>query len=94
MAIWNKPKYTLIRIVRKKEIPDGLWTKCPSCGEIIFKKKLEENLKVCPKCDYHFTLSAEERINMLVDPQSFEEMDRFLVSPDPLQFEGPKSYKQ
>lgn len=94
MAIWNKPKYTLIRIVRKKEIPDGLWTKCPSCGEIIFKKKLEENLKVCPKCDYHFTLSAEERINMLVDPQSFEEMDRFLVSPDPLQFEGPKPYKQ
>ncbi len=94
MAIWNKPKYTLLRIAKKKEIPDGLWTKCPTCGEIIFKKKLEENFKVCPKCDYHFTLSAEERINILVDPQSFEEMDRFLVSPDPLQFEGPKPYKQ
>lgn len=94
MAIWDKPKYTLLRIAKKKEIPDGLWAKCPSCGEIIFKKKLEENLKVCPKCDFHFTLSAQERIKFTLDEGSFEEMDRFLVSPDPLNFEGPKPYKQ
>lgn len=94
MAIWDKPKYTLLRIAKKKEIPDGLWAKCPSCGEIIFKKKLEENLKVCPKCDFHFTLSAQERIKYTLDEGSFEEMDRFLVSPDPLNFEGPKPYKQ
>ncbi|RKY37814.1 MAG: acetyl-CoA carboxylase carboxyl transferase subunit beta [Candidatus Omnitrophota bacterium] len=94
MAIWDKPKYTLIRIAKKKEIPDGLWVKCPSCGEIIFRKKLEENLRVCPKCDYHFTLSADERIKLTLDSGTFEEMDRLLVSPDPLNFQGPKPYKQ
>ncbi|MCD6080325.1 MAG: acetyl-CoA carboxylase carboxyltransferase subunit beta [Candidatus Omnitrophica bacterium] len=94
MAIWDKPKYTLIRIAKKKEIPDGLWVKCPSCGEIIFRKKLEENLRVCPKCDYHFTLSADERIKITLDSGTFEEMDRLLVSPDPLNFQGPKPYKQ
>lgn len=94
MAFWGKPKYTLIRIARKKDIPAGLWVKCPSCGDIIFRKKLEENLKVCPKCDHHFPLNAEERVRLTVDSDTFEEMDRELISPDPLNFQGPKSYKE
>ncbi len=94
MPFWGKPKYTLVRITRKKDIPPGLWVKCPSCGGIIFSKKMQENLKVCPKCEYHFTLSAEERIQNLIDAGSFQEMDRELVSPDPLDFQGPKPYRE
>ena len=71
-----------------------MWVKCPSCGEIIFKKKLEENFKVCSRCDYHFTLSARERVGLTLDKDSFQEMDEHLISPDPLSFQGPKSYKE
>ncbi len=94
MSFWGKPKYTLVRIARKKDMPAGLWSKCPSCGEIVFRKKIEENLKVCSKCNYHFTLRAEERIHLTVDKGSFEEMDRYITSPDPLNFQGPRSYKE
>ncbi len=92
MSFWGKPKYTLVRIARKKDIPAGLWSKCPSCGEILFKKKIEENLKVCTRCDYHFTLKADERINLIVDKGSFKEIDRAIFSTDILNFQGPKSY--
>ena len=94
MSFWGKPKYTLVRIARKKDMPAGLWSKCPSCGEIVFRKKIEENLKVCSKCNYHFTLRAEERIRLTVDKGSFEEMDKNIISPDPLNFQGPRSYKE
>jgi len=94
MSFWGKPKYTLVRIARKKDMPAGLWSKCPSCGEIVFRKKFEENLKVCSKCNYHFTLRAEERIHLTVDKGSFEEMDKYITSPDPLNFQGPRSYKE
>mgnify|MGYP001566216707 CR=1 FL=1 len=66
MALFGKPKYTVVKI-RKREIPEGLWTKCQECGQPIYKKALEENLKVCPKCNYHFTMTAHERLEMLVD---------------------------
>jgi acetyl-CoA carboxylase carboxyl transferase subunit beta len=92
MPIFGKPKYTLVRLAKKKAMPDGLWTKCPECGEIIFNKNLNENLKVCPKCSYHFFLTAQERINLLLD--EFEEMDKDLFPSDPLKFEGPVNYKQ
>src|SRR5688572_2223078 len=77
---------------RKRDIPKGLWTKCEGCGEIIYNKTLEENLRVCPKCDYHFTLGADERIRALADPGTFQEMDADLRTKDPLKFCGPKSY--
>lgn len=93
MALFGKPKYTIVR-VKKKEIPDGLWTKCEGCSEVLYNKTLEENLKVCPKCGYHFTLGAYERINMLLDNDSFEECDKDLMSDDPLDFKGPKTYKE
>ncbi len=93
MALFGKPKYTLVRI-RKREIPEGLWTKCEECSEIIYNKVLEENLKVCPKCQYHFTLAAGERIQQLVDSGAFQEFDSQLRSVDPLEFKGPKTYLQ
>jgi len=75
MPIFGKPKYTIVKVSKKKEMPEGLWTKCEECGEIIYNKALEENMKVCPKCNYHFVLGAQERIAMLLDSGSFEERD-------------------
>jgi acetyl-CoA carboxylase carboxyl transferase subunit beta len=79
---------------RKKEIPEGLWTKCPKCTSMVFDKELDENLKVCPKCGYHFQISARERIHSLVETCSFEEMDAEMVSVDVLEFTGVASYKE
>ena len=93
MAIFGRPKYTVVR-VRKKDIPEGLWTKCEECGEIIYNKALEEDLKVCPKCQHHFTLTAQERIQQLLDPGSFQELDSQLRPTDPLGFKGPKTYTE
>ena len=81
-----------VRLVKRRDIPEGLWTKCEECGEIIYNKTLEEDAKVCPKCDYHFTLSAKERVGQLIDEGTFKEMDRLLTSGDPLKFRGPKAY--
>jgi acetyl-CoA carboxylase carboxyl transferase subunit beta len=92
MALFGKPKYTIVRL-KKKEIPDGLWTKCEECSETLYNKTLEENFKVCPKCDYHFVLNANERISLLIDKDTFVEYDEDMVSADPLDFKGPKTYK-
>lgn len=67
-------------------LPDGLWTKCPKCGEILFSKELERNLKVCNKCGYHFRLRAAERLAITVDDGSFVEMDADLITTNPLDF--------
>lgn len=93
MALFGKPKYTVVKI-RKKEMPEGLWTKCQECGQPIYKKALEENLKVCPKCQYHFTVSARDRLDMVVDKDTFKECDALLSSVDPLGFKGIKAYRQ
>jgi acetyl-CoA carboxylase carboxyl transferase subunit beta len=91
MALFGKPKYTIVRL-KKKEIPDGLWTKCEECSDILYNKTLEENLKVCPKCGYHFVLSSQERLNMLLERDSFQEFDAQMSPLDPLGFKGPKTY--
>ncbi|MCK9571686.1 MAG: acetyl-CoA carboxylase, carboxyltransferase subunit beta [Candidatus Omnitrophica bacterium] len=93
MSLFGKPKYTTVRL-KKKEIPNGLWTKCESCSETLYNKTLEENAKVCPKCNYHFILTAWERLNVLLDKDTFQEMDKDMISVDPLDFKGPKTYKQ
>src|SRR5580692_6207713 len=77
---------------RKREIPEGLWTKCPKCSTMVFDKELDENLKVCPKCQHHFTISARERIHALVETCSFEEYDPLMESVDVLQFTGVEPY--
>ena len=88
----SKLKVSTIRVLRRKDMPEGLWTKCDKCGEIIYHKTLEEDYKICPKCDHHFTLSATERVAQLADAGTFKEMDKNLVSSDPIKFRGPKSY--
>ena len=93
MALFGKPKYTIMRL-KKREMPDGLWTKCEGCSEALYNKTLEENFKTCPKCGHHFTLGAYERIATLLDKDSFEEFDRDMSPSDPLNFKGPKTYKE
>ena len=94
MSIFGKPKSPTTSIPQKqrKGVPDGQWVKCEDCGEIIYKKTLDENCKVCPKCNFHFTLSAPERISQFTDEGSFEEFDKDMKSCDPLGFKGPKAY--
>ena len=77
---------------RKKDIPEGLWTKCPKCEHMIYDKELDENLKVCLKCGHHFPIGSRERIHSLVATCSFEEMDAEMVSVDVLKFTGVASY--
>jgi acetyl-CoA carboxylase carboxyl transferase subunit beta len=79
---------------RKREIPEGLWTKCPKCATMVFDKELDENMKVCPHCQYHFPIGARERIHSLVETCSFEEMDADMTSVDILQFKGVAAYKE
>ncbi|MCK4851880.1 MAG: acetyl-CoA carboxylase carboxyltransferase subunit beta [Candidatus Omnitrophica bacterium] len=86
----KKPK--IVSGARKKDIPGGLWTKCPECGELLFSKKLKENLEVCPKCDYHFRVGAYERINIVLDGGTFREIHGNMRSKDPLKFKGPRDY--
>jgi len=90
----RKPKYTIVKVAKKRDIPDDLWTRCGECSELIYNKKLDEALRVCPKCSFHFTLGARERINLLMDEGSFIEMDADMETLDPLNFEGPKTYKE
>ena len=90
--MFRKPKYTKVTVSKKKDMPGGLWTKCEDCGEIIYNKKLKENLFICPKCNFHFTLGIEQRIESLLDKGSFKEYYRDLETLDPLDFKGPKTY--
>ncbi len=77
---------------KKREIPEGLWTKCPKCSTMIYDKELDDNLKVCHHCNHHFSIRARERIHALVETCSFEEMDADMVSVDMLSFTGVESY--
>jgi acetyl-CoA carboxylase carboxyl transferase subunit beta len=76
----------------KRVRTEGLWLKCDSCGQIIWKKALDENLQVCPRCEHHFRLDARARLAVLFDDGVYEELDPDLVSTDPLHFVDSKSY--
>lgn len=91
-ALVRKPKLSTGKS-RKRDIPEGLWTKCPKCSTMLYDKELDENLKVCMKCNHHFPIGARERIHSLVETCSFEEMDADLESVDVLRFTGVASYK-
>ncbi|NWF75747.1 MAG: acetyl-CoA carboxylase carboxyltransferase subunit beta [Nitrospirae bacterium] len=91
MAWFKKTKE--LKAEKKGKIPEGLWVKCEGCKEIIYKKEIEKNLKVCPKCNYHFRISARERLKLLVDEGSFVEINEGLESVDPLHFNDKISYK-
>ena len=91
MAWFKKSKE--VKTDKKIKIPEGLWVKCDSCKEIIYKKEIDKNLKICPKCNYHFRISAKERIKLFVDEGSFVEIDSGLASNDPLNFKDKIPYK-
>ncbi|MDQ6624048.1 MAG: acetyl-CoA carboxylase, carboxyltransferase subunit beta [Verrucomicrobiota bacterium] len=74
-------------------MPQGLWQKCPGCSEVVHEIELQQNQRVCPRCDYHFAQSAKERIENLLDPDSFTEHDADLRSIDTLRFQGMATYK-
>lgn len=94
--LFKKPKYVTVQPgatrpeepAARREIPEGLWQKCPQCSQIVYSKELERNLKVCPHCQYHFHLTARERIAQLVDEGSFVELVAGLTSGNPLGFPG------
>jgi acetyl-CoA carboxylase carboxyl transferase subunit beta len=92
MAIFKKPAIKA-QNRRKRDIPHGLFQKCPGCSEVVPEIELAQNQRVCPRCDYHFAQSARERLENLLDPDTFVEMDADLKSLDILRFQGMASYK-
>ncbi len=92
MPIFHKPKYSTVQ-VKKKDIPQGLWQKCPASGEIIYNKELEQNQNVVPKSGFHFPISSRKRLGFLLDEGSWDEKDRELKPKDPLEFKDQKAYK-
>ncbi len=91
MSLFSKPKYSTV-VVKKKDIPKGMWTKCPLSGEIVFNKELEENQMVVPKSGYHFPIGARQRIAALLDEGTFKEIDATIRSADPLKFVDSQKY--
>ena len=89
MGIFGKPTFNSDK---RREFPEGLWQKCPECGEMIHNLEWVQNFRVCPKCDHHLTQSAQERLGMLLDPNTFEEHDPNMLSVDTLKFTGMASY--
>lgn len=94
MPWFRRSKQNISPDTQKRELPDGLWEKCPSCGEIIHKKQLELNLWTCLKCDYHWRIGSKEYISFLLDKNSFKEMDKKMRSADPLEFKDTKKYTE
>ena len=81
-------------IGKKSPKDEDIWVNCKKCKERIYIAELEDNLKVCPKCEYHFRLDARQRIHLLIDHETFIEQNQDLTSPDPLKFKDTKKYKE
>ncbi len=77
---------------RRDSFPADLWTQCPSCGEMLYHKQLEKNLRVCTRCEHHFRLRADTRLDLLLDPGTWQERDADLISVDVLGFVDTKAY--
>lgn len=88
-----KKKIKPIDTDRKVKLTEGMWEKCQNCKEIVYKKEIEKNYRVCPKCNYHFRISSEERILIVADEGSFLEIDADLASADPLHFKDSRKYR-
>ena len=76
----------------KLNIVEGMWVKCPSCRGIVYSKEVDKIQKLCPKCEHHFPLSVQERINYLLDSESFHEWETDLAPADPLAFVDTQPY--
>ena len=97
MAMTKKSKTTWngFSLKPRKEMPEGLWTKCPGCEQMLYRSAVEKNLNVCPECDHHFRLGAVTRIGHLVDEDSFQQILADLTTDDPLDFKfRGTTYKQ
>jgi acetyl-CoA carboxylase carboxyl transferase subunit beta len=92
MSIFKKRSFKSEHM--KRDMPEGLWQKCPECGEMVHQLTLAENLHVCPKCDHHFTIEARERLDGFLDTGTFEEFDADMQPTDILNFRGPKTYRE
>ena len=90
---WFKKTRKPIRADNASRVPEGLWVKCPGCGQVIYNKDLADNMQVCPKCAHHFRMSARERLALLFDGE-FTIHDAGLRSTDPLGFTDTKPYKK
>jgi acetyl-CoA carboxylase carboxyl transferase subunit beta len=88
----EQEKYSTARGGEGADVPDGVWSKCPSCRHIVYAGELAEHLMVCPHCSHHFDIGAYERIALLVDEGTFDETDAALTSGDPLHFTSGKAY--
>ena len=78
----------------KRGVPEGLWLRCNECNATVFRKQVDQGLGLCPECDHHFYISAQTRIQQLLDPDSFEEWFPDLTAGDPLKFaDKNKTYK-
>lgn len=91
---WFKREKKKIETTQKKELPSDLWQKCPSCGDILYRKDLAQKAWVCPKCDHHFRVAAPDYLELLLDSGTFVEKDADLTSVDPLDFVDSKPYPQ
>lgn len=98
MSLFKKKKYITVSSEKISElqnteanlpvIPNGMWVKCPKCGSILYKNDIQDNLKVCPKCNGHLRMNANERIKMIIDEGTFEEFDVSMSAGNPLDFDG------
>ncbi len=80
------------RIDTKKSVPEGLWSKCPACSEVLYRADLENNFEVCPKCDHHHRIGARQRLHILLDPEGQHEIGAHITPIDPLKFKDSKRY--
>lgn len=83
-----------VRPARRTSIPEGLWLRCPECGQMIYRKQMEANLHVCPECTHHFRIGAAERVKQLADQGTFQPLFTGLEPTDPLRFRDLKSYSE
>lgn len=94
MGWFKRKKENISPYSKKAEIPDGQWSKCEECGEIIHNKQLDVHLWCCPKCNYHFRIGSEQYVSILLDKGSFKELDKKMISGDPLEFTDTKKYNE
>lgn len=92
MAWFRKPKQPL-KSSDKRDLPSDVFDKCGGCGEIVYGERLAKNAQVCPECGFHFRISPDQYLDLLLDPRTFQEQDPELQSRDPLEFEDLKPYK-
>jgi len=93
MAWFRRSKASIATPAPRKDAPDGMWTKCDGCGEIIHRKQLEQQVYTCIKCNYHFRIGSKEYVSILIDEGTFKELDRKMRSTDPLAFTDTKPYR-